>query len=58
MFKDNPFGDQRPQTAYSAGGSASHGWATTPPVQEHVSMESSTAVNGAFNGDHPRGTLV
>lgn len=58
MFKDNPFGDQRPQTAYSAAGSANNGWGTTPPAQQQASMENSTTVNGNSNGDHQRGTFV
>ncbi|KAJ5369675.1 uncharacterized protein N7496_005767 [Penicillium cataractarum] len=58
MFKDNPFGDQRPQTAYSGAGSANNGWATTSPAQQQASMESSTAANGTSNGDHHRGGFV
>ncbi|GLI81583.1 hypothetical protein PoHVEF18_009968 [Penicillium ochrochloron] len=57
MFKDNPFGEQRPQTAYSAAGS-NNGWGRVSPAEQNTTTESSMPVNGSSNEDRQHESLV
>ncbi|OKP07672.1 hypothetical protein PENSUB_5787 [Penicillium subrubescens] len=57
LFKDNPFGEQRPQTAYSAVRS-NNGWGRVSPAEQNATTERSMPVNGSSNGDRQHETLV